>query len=59
MFSPKSMSNLGRLTVTIKKEKFQNRSQKNSHACVPLSPAMGARNQVGIGLLYRPASLCS
>jgi hypothetical protein len=24
-----------------------------------LSPAMGARNQVGIGLLYRPASLCS
>ncbi len=24
-----------------------------------LSPAMGARNQVGIGLSYRPASLCS
>jgi hypothetical protein len=23
------------------------------------SPAMGARNQVGIGLSYRPASLCS
>jgi hypothetical protein len=23
-----------------------------------LSPTMGARNQVGIGLLYRPASLC-
>jgi hypothetical protein len=22
------------------------------------SPAMGARNQVGIGLSYRPASLC-
>jgi hypothetical protein len=24
-----------------------------------LNPAMGARNQVGIGLSYRPASLCS
>ena len=24
-----------------------------------LSPAMGARNQKGIGLSYRPASLCS
>ncbi len=24
-----------------------------------LSPAMGARNQLGIGLSYRPASLCS
>ncbi len=24
-----------------------------------LSPAMGARNQVGIGLSYRPASLCN
>jgi hypothetical protein len=24
-----------------------------------LSPALGARNQVGIGLSYRPASLCS
>ncbi len=24
-----------------------------------LSPSMGVRNQVGIGLLYRPASLCS
>jgi hypothetical protein len=24
-----------------------------------LSPAMGARTQVGIGLSYRPASLCS
>jgi hypothetical protein len=24
-----------------------------------LRPAMGARNQVGIGLSYRPASLCS
>ncbi len=24
-----------------------------------LSPAMGARNHVGIGLSYRPASLCS
>ncbi len=24
-----------------------------------LSPAMGARNQIGIGLSYRPASLCS
>jgi hypothetical protein len=24
-----------------------------------LGPAMGARNQVGIGLSYRPASLCS
>jgi hypothetical protein len=24
-----------------------------------LSPAMGARNQVGIGLSYRPARLCS
>ncbi len=24
-----------------------------------LSPAMGSRNQVGIGLSYRPASLCS
>jgi hypothetical protein len=24
-----------------------------------LSPAMGARNQVGIGLSCRPASLCS
>ncbi len=24
-----------------------------------LSPAVGARNQVGIGLSYRPASLCS
>ncbi len=23
-----------------------------------VSPAMGARNQIGIGLLYRPASLC-
>ncbi len=23
------------------------------------SPALGARNQVGIGLSYRPASLCS
>jgi hypothetical protein len=29
-------------------------------ACVGnLSPAMGARNQVGTGLSYRPASLCS
>jgi hypothetical protein len=31
-------------------------------ACVGnliLSPAMGARNQVGIGFSYRPASLCS
>jgi hypothetical protein len=29
-------------------------------ACVgKLSPAMVARNQVGIGLSYRPASLCS
>jgi hypothetical protein len=26
---------------------------------IPLSPAMGARNQVGIGLSYRPTSLCS
>jgi hypothetical protein len=24
-----------------------------------VSPAMGARNQIGIGLSYRPASLCS
>ncbi len=30
------------------------------HSCAGnLSPAMGARNQVGIGLSYRPASLCS
>ncbi len=29
-------------------------------ACVGnFSPAMGARNQVGIGFSYRPASLCS
>jgi hypothetical protein len=29
-------------------------------SCVGIfSPAMGARNQVGIGLSYRPASLCS
>jgi hypothetical protein len=34
-------------------------NSKLSHACVPLSPAMGARNQVGIGLSYRPASLFS
>ncbi len=26
---------------------------------VTLVPLMGARNQVGIGLSYRPASLCS
>jgi hypothetical protein len=31
-----------------------------SYYCVGnFSPAMGARNQVGIGLSYRPASLCS
>jgi hypothetical protein len=29
------------------------------HSGGNLRPAMGARNQVGIGLLYRPASLCS
>jgi hypothetical protein len=30
------------------------------HSCAcNLCPAMGARNQVGIGLSYRPASLCS
>jgi hypothetical protein len=35
------------------------------HICIgsycvgSLSPSMGARNQVGIGLSYRPASLCS
>jgi hypothetical protein len=33
------------------------KSHKQFHACVPLSPAVGARNQVGIGLSYRPASL--
>jgi hypothetical protein len=32
---------------------------RKSHTWAPLSPAMGARNQVGIGLSSRPASLCS
>ncbi len=32
---------------------------KKSRDTVPLSPAMGARNQVGMGLSYRPASLNS
>ncbi len=31
----------------------------HSHWSLPLSPAMGARNQVGIGSSYRPANLCS
>ncbi len=30
-----------------------------THSVGILRPAMGARNQVGIGLSYRPASLCS
>jgi hypothetical protein len=32
---------------------------KKTRDTVPLSPAMEARNQVGIGLSYRPTSLCS
>jgi hypothetical protein len=32
---------------------------RKSHTWAPLSPDMGSRNQVGIGLSYRPASLCS
>ncbi len=34
--------------------------ERNVFNCVGnLIPAMGARNHVGIGLSYRPASLCS
>jgi hypothetical protein len=33
--------------------------RKKSRDTVPLSPAMGAKNQEGIGLSYRPASLRS
>ncbi len=33
--------------------------RKDTPCAGNLRPAMGARNQVGIGLSYRPASLCS
>ncbi len=38
---------------------FRRGFQNLSHKTVPLSPAIGARNQVGILSSYRPASLCS